>query len=110
MSDLYKLIYTIVKAIPLGKVSTYGQIAFLTGNPKRSRVVGYAMAACKDSCIPCHRVIRSTGELSKTFGVIGPSLQKDLLISEGVEVCENNTVNLKKFLWQTNSAFSPNSE
>ncbi len=110
MSDLYKQIYAIVKAIPKGKVSTYGQIAFITGNPRRSRVVGYAMAACKNSSVPCHRVIRSTGQLAKTFGVIGQSLQKDLLISEGVEVSLNNTVNLKKFLWQGEASVLANNK
>ncbi len=103
MSELYKLIYDTVKSIPKGKVSTYGQIALLTGNPRRSRVVGYAMAACEDSSVPCHRVIRSTGELARTFGIIGAKLQKDLLINEGVEVLSNDTVNLSEYLWDISS-------
>ena len=38
----YEKIYNIVKKIPKGQVATYGQIARLAGNPRWSRVVGYA--------------------------------------------------------------------
>ncbi len=106
MSELYKLIYKIVKSIPVGKVSTYGQIAFISGNSRRSRVVGYAMAACKDSSVPCHRVIRSTGELARTFGFMGPNHQRDLLLNEGVEVSIENTVNLEVYLWDLDEALN----
>ncbi len=99
MSQLYKQIYEIVKNIPEGKVSTYSQVALLTGNQRRSRVVGFAMAACNDNTVPCHRVIYSDGNLSKTFGIMGNSLQKSLLESEGVEFSQNNTVDLSVYLW-----------
>ncbi len=98
MSDLYKEIYTIVKAIPAGKVATYGQVARISGNYRRSRIVGYAMAACSDSTVPCHRVIRADGSLARTFGVVGASMQKNLLESEGVEVTADNKVDLEKYL------------
>ncbi len=100
MSELYKQIYEIVKNIPKGKVSTYGQIAKISGNPRRSRVVGYAMAACNDKKVPCHRVIYSNGELAKTFGVMGNSLQKELLQGEGVQVSDDNIIDLEKYLWK----------
>ena len=48
--------------IPSGKVSTYGAIAKVIGNPKASRAVGSAVGANPISfIIPCHRVIQSTG-------------------------------------------------
>lgn len=40
MKNTFELIYDVVKQIPYGKVATYGQIAFLAGNPRWSRVVG----------------------------------------------------------------------
>ncbi len=100
MSDLYKKIYDIVRKIPVGYVSTYGQIARLTGNPRRSRVVGYAMSACNDKTVPCHRVIYSDGNLAKSFGIMGNALQKELLLMENVEVNDLNMVDLKKYLWK----------
>ncbi len=39
----FEIIYSVVSQIPSGKVATYGQIAALAGNPRWSRVVGYAL-------------------------------------------------------------------
>lgn len=39
----FSRIYEIVQRIPKGKVATYGQVALLAGNPRWSRVVGYAL-------------------------------------------------------------------
>lgn len=50
--------------IPPGQVTTYGDLAAKVGNPKASRAVGAAVGSNPVSyLIPCHRVIRSTGEL-----------------------------------------------
>lgn len=50
--------------IPPGQVTTYGELASRVGNPKASRAVGTAVGSNPVSyLIPCHRVIRSTGEL-----------------------------------------------
>ena len=43
MKNSFELIYDVVRRIPRGKVATYGQIAMLAGNPRWSRVVGYAL-------------------------------------------------------------------
>lgn len=50
--------------IPVGDVTTYGAIATQLGDPKASRAVGTAVGANPVSyLIPCHRVIRASGEL-----------------------------------------------
>ncbi len=50
--------------IPSGQVTTYGGIASAIGEPRASRAVGTAVGGNPVSyLIPCHRVIRSTGEL-----------------------------------------------
>ncbi|MBI1808751.1 MAG: bifunctional helix-turn-helix domain-containing protein/methylated-DNA--[protein]-cysteine S-methyltransferase [Gemmatimonadetes bacterium] len=50
--------------VPDGDVTTYGGIAAAIGDPKASRAVGGAVGSNPISwLIPCHRVIRSTGEL-----------------------------------------------
>ena len=41
--NTFEKIYEVVKKIPKGKVATYGQIAAYAGNPRWSRVVGYAL-------------------------------------------------------------------
>ena len=46
-----------------GQLVSYSQLANLSGSPKASRAVGSAMAANKIGyLIPCHRVIRESGE------------------------------------------------
>lgn len=51
-------------SIPLGELSTYGAIAKQIGNPNASRAVGTAIGQNPIAyLIPCHRVIRSTGEV-----------------------------------------------
>ena len=52
---VFEAFYQVVRAIPSGKVATYGQIARLAGMPRCARTVGYAMAGCQDPSIPCHR-------------------------------------------------------
>lgn len=50
--------------VPAGSVTTYGEIAAAIGDPKAARAVGTAVGSNPVSyLIPCHRVIRSTGEL-----------------------------------------------
>lgn len=49
--------------IPMGDVSTYSSLASGIGNPNASRAVGTAIGDNPVAfLIPCHRVIRSTGE------------------------------------------------
>ncbi|TRD22358.1 methylated-DNA--[protein]-cysteine S-methyltransferase [Palleronia caenipelagi] len=50
--------------IPEGHVTTYGDIARVIGHPKAHRAVGSAVGRNPISwLIPCHRALRSTGEL-----------------------------------------------
>ncbi|MDR1002604.1 MAG: methylated-DNA--[protein]-cysteine S-methyltransferase [Oscillospiraceae bacterium] len=98
-TSVFDRIYSVVKTIPAGRVATYGQVAFLAGNPRWARVVGYALHANPNqSEIPCHRVVNRLGQCSKAFVFGGENAQIELLRSEGVEVSDEGTVDLKKYL------------
>ena len=57
-------VWRALQKIPLGKTATYTEIAAALGQPKAVRAVAQACAANKLALIvPCHRVIRSDGEL-----------------------------------------------
>ena len=43
-SNFYSAIYQLTAQIPPGAVATYGQLAFLAGHPRASRIAGGAMA------------------------------------------------------------------
>ncbi len=97
--NTFEKVYNLVRKIPKGKVATYGQIALMIGNPKLSRVVGYAMSSCPYNDVPCHRIVNRLGELAKSFGESGNELQKYLLEKEGVKFNKNNRINLEKYGW-----------
>lgn len=71
--------------IPRGWVSTYGRMAKHLGVPGGARAVGSALARNPfPIVIPCHRAIRSDGELGGFQG--GLEMKRTLLQLEGVEV------------------------
>ncbi|MFA6427643.1 MAG: MGMT family protein [Candidatus Magasanikbacteria bacterium] len=88
-------VYRIIKRVPKGKVTTYMAIARSLGNPKSSRAVGNALHTNPNLVhIPCHRVVRSNGEIGGYAG--GQKKKIVLLRREGVEV-KNNKVDLHKY-------------
>ncbi|MFT3682298.1 MAG: methylated-DNA--[protein]-cysteine S-methyltransferase [Ferruginibacter sp.] len=61
-TDFQIKIWEALLKIPMGNLSTYGQLASAIGNPSASRAVGTAIGDNPVAfLIPCHRVIRSTG-------------------------------------------------
>ena len=99
--NTFEKIYDAVKKIPRGKVTTYGQIAAMAGNPRWSRVVGYALHVNPEpGTIPCHRVVTKNGEVSKAFAFGGENMQRLLLSEEGVEFLDDGRVDMSRFLWK----------
>ena len=99
MSELYTRIYDTVRKIPRGKVAYYGQIARLCDLPMGARVVGYAMAACRQPDVPCHRVVDKQGRTKRAFDIIEPGFQRTVLEAEGVTFRLDGTVNMDACLW-----------
>lgn len=98
MSEFFQRVYEVVKNIPAGKVSTYGDVARAAGAPRSARQVGWALHVNPEpGVIPCHRVIFADGRLSYGFAFGGIEIQRALLTQEGVEVSEEFTVDLKKY-------------
>ncbi|UCD98821.1 MAG: MGMT family protein [Chloroflexota bacterium] len=103
----FEKVWTLVRQIPPGKVSTYGRIAALITPPpgmsvqayrvRGPRMVGGAMAACPDN-VPWQRVINAQGKVSIRAGEGGAS-QRSLLEGEGVEFDDKDRVDLERFLW-----------
>lgn len=92
----YDKVYELVARIPRGKAVSYGQLALMTGSPRASRAVGYALRACKDPSLPCHRVLRSDGSASCAFG---PGVQLAMLAAEGVALTEDGRVDWSRSRW-----------
>ena len=67
MSPTFETIWALARQIPRGRVATYGQLARWAGNPRLSRVVGYAMHDAPPD-VPCHRVVGCSGSLTGYAG------------------------------------------
>ena len=84
-SEFTKRIYEVVRQIPRGCVASYGQVAFLAGNPRGARGVGFAMHRSPEpGGIPCHRVVGSGGSLTGYAGGLARKIW--LLEHEGVDM------------------------
>lgn len=88
MSDkrFFARVYSAVRAIPRGRVATYGQVAAMVGVPRGARAVGWALRALSPAAgrsIPWHRVVGAGGRISPRAGP-GPELQRRRLRAEGV--------------------------
>ncbi len=92
----YKQVYEIVRAIPPGRVATYGGIAFLLGTPRRARMVGRAMSRLPSGdTAPWHRVVNSAGRLVPGH----EELQRQLLEKENTPLRPDGKVDLNRALW-----------
>jgi methylated-DNA-[protein]-cysteine S-methyltransferase len=82
MSAFAKRVLAATSAIPYGSVSTYMEMAAAAGSPRGSRAAGNALGANPIPLIvPCHRVLRSGGNIGGYGG--GLDRKRWLLELEG---------------------------
>ena len=97
-------VYAVVRRIPPGKVSSYGQIAAMLGSPRGARAVGYALRALvfkgdepEYSDIPWQRVLNAKGGISLKGE--GLKIQAEILIEEGIHLNADFIVDMKQYGW-----------
>jgi methylated-DNA-protein-cysteine methyltransferase-like protein len=89
----------VIRAVPRGRVVTYGQEAALARRPRAARAVAWILHSSSAAAgLPWHRVINARGGISLGRGR-GFEEQRTRLIAEGVEVGRGGRVDLKRFLW-----------
>jgi len=92
-------VIALIRAIPRGRVATYGQIANLAGNPRAARQVVRTLHACSDKeGLPWHRVINSRGAISLPPGRGGRE-QMRRLRAEGLAVDSQGRLDLDAYQW-----------
>lgn len=94
--------YEIVRQVPEGRVTTYGQVARMMGEPRKARYVGFAMHSSPGmrGGVPCHRVVFADGSLAPGFVFGGPEEQRRMLEAEGVGFLPNGKVDMGRFSWE----------
>ena len=92
-------VWEIVRAIPAGRVLAYGDVAMLAGDRKAARAVGGALRAFAGDHdgLPWHRVINSQGSISFRGDLQRATLQRLLLVREGVAVSEQGRLEMARF-------------
>jgi AraC family transcriptional regulator of adaptative response/methylated-DNA-[protein]-cysteine methyltransferase len=64
-SDFECRVWNVLREIPVGTTTTYGEIAARLGVPRQAREVGEACAANRLAVVvPCHRVVKKDGSIS----------------------------------------------
>lgn len=84
-SDFQQQVLSQVSKIPLGKTTSYSQIAKTMSMPSGSRAIGMANSRNKILIIiPCHRVVGQSGKL---VGYAGQLHRKQWLLEHEAKVC-----------------------
>jgi methylated-DNA-protein-cysteine methyltransferase related protein len=87
----------IVRAVPRGRVITYGHVALLAGAPRAARQVGGVLYGNRDDDVPWQRVVNAQGGIS-THKIGAGELQEALLRAEGVEIGSDG-IDLRRYGW-----------
>jgi methylated-DNA-protein-cysteine methyltransferase-like protein len=101
VSNFYENVYRVTRAIPCGKVATYGQIAAILGSVRASRMVGVALSHAPHDDIPWQRVVNRVGMISIENLTVPKIEQVHRLLKEGVQITQhdgNYFVDIKQYL------------
>lgn len=96
-----RAIYQVVRAIPRGKVATYGQVAELAGIHRGHRVAARAMRSCPER-LPWQRVVGKKDARRAQLNIADPehaALQRKLLEKEGVIFDAQGFIVLRQHGW-----------
>ena len=98
MTELQKRCYTLLKQIPKGRVTTYGELARAL-DTKAYQAIGQILKRNPNLVeVPCHRVVKSNGEVGDY--VDGMERKVALLAEEGVAVKEGRVVDFEERLFR----------
>jgi methylated-DNA-protein-cysteine methyltransferase-like protein len=101
IDSFFEQVYRVVRRVPPGKVTSYGAVARMLGNPRAARTVGWALHSLPPgSDVPWQRVISSAGHLSITCREHGGNRQRQLLEAEGVLFDRRGVVDWDRFGWE----------
>ena len=98
VESLMARVFALVRACPVGRVTTYGWLARTIGYPRGARMVGWFMNVTPEG-VPAQRVINSKGELSGSWAFGQQGRMRSLLEAEGIVFSQEGRVDLKRYGW-----------
>lgn len=96
MTPFERKVLTVVSRIPVGRVTTYGDVARIAGRPGAARAVGNILREANRPGLPYHRVIAAGGRLG---GYSSLALKRSLLAAEGLTVAPGRVVGFARIRW-----------
>lgn len=92
-------VYSLVRQIPAGRVSTYGELAKALGNPDAARAVAKILSKNPELVkTPCHRIVYSNGRVGGYSGGVREKIR--LLNLEGVNVISGRIQDFKEKIFR----------
>ena len=98
VETLMARVFALVRACPVGRVTTYGWLAKALGYPRGARMIGWFMNESPEG-VPAQRVINSKGELSGSWAFGKQGEMRQLLEAEGIVFSSDGRVDLKRYGW-----------
>lgn len=94
-------VYSLLKKVPRGKVTTYSALARAAGRPGAARAVGTLMRKNENPTrVPCYRVVRSDGSVGEYSGKGGDLGKVALLKKDGLPIIGRKIISLESFLFR----------
>ena len=94
--DLYSDFYALVRQIPKGMVTTYGNLARALGDVVAARACGYMLSINPDPIgTPCYKVVKAGGEVGKFTHPLGSAEKTRRLQNDGIAIEEGRIVNFE---------------
>jgi methylated-DNA-protein-cysteine methyltransferase-like protein len=99
--SFFEKVYSVVRLIPYGRVTSYGAIAGYLGTPGSARMVGWAMNAAHTQVtdVPAHRVVNRVGVLTGRHHFGSPHIMQELLENEGIKIENDQVACFEKVFW-----------
>jgi O-6-methylguanine DNA methyltransferase len=105
-SEFEKRVWRAIASIPKGRVTSYGAIAKYLGT-KGVRAVGNAVGKNPYAPeIPCHRVVRSDGQIGGYSAKGGIDEKISLLESEGIDIRGGKVMDFETLYWKFGESIS----
>ncbi|HEY7848462.1 MAG TPA: MGMT family protein, partial [Ktedonobacterales bacterium] len=93
-------VYALVRACPVGRVTTYGALGAALGFPRGARMIGWIMNETpKGADVPAQRVVSAKGELTGSWAFGQRGRMRQLLEAENVPFTEAGAVDMKRAAW-----------
>ena len=106
--SFFQKVYDVVRLVPKGRITTYGDIAEYIGQRGAARMVGWAMNASHSISppVPAHRVVNRNGFLTGKQHFQPPDLMIKLLESEGIVLKNDKVIDFLNLLWKPTEELS----